>query len=81
MCVLGNQCTLPKLRCALKFTPEDNTGDGVFSNLETPSIGFLLPFKEIIHLPHFKGKGPSCKKSCFSAIAFSWVSVGVQLHT
>lgn len=81
MCVLDNQCTLPKLRCVLKFTPKDNTWDGVFSNLETPSIDFFLPFKETTYLPHFKGKCPSCKNSCFSAVAFPWVSVGVQLHT
>lgn len=69
MCVLDNQCTLPKLRCALKFAPKNDTGDGVFSNLETSSIGFLLPFKEITYLPHFKGKDTSCKNSWFSAVA------------
>lgn len=81
VCMLDKQCTLAKLRCVLKLSPKDNTGDGVFINPQTPSIDFLLSFKEIIYLPHFKGKGLSCNNSCSSAVAFPWVSVGVQLHT
>lgn len=79
-CVLDAQHILPKLRCILKGHSLRKHWDGVFSSIKIPPTDFL-PLKELTCLPHFKRNHPSRKSSCFSAVAFPRISVGVQLHT